>query len=1117
MISQIHRITSSQLYHAIVRMTKFIVSLTILTLLLIINGFIIYRLYKPLRYCTPQSWLYYIVLTLMNMITIFIYLSMIVRTLCLNKQEYKEESIWAKVFRKKDEEKFLTLVSSTERSLCFRGVSCFYSILTAFCCCFSPQTKHGLIYAMPKKSYATETDTDDEDDSMIKRPEETDRLYTSDEDNYNTKSYDLNTLTRSSSTATLLSPRTPAKPLLRRFEFRTDSITTQRANIIKCVLGQTLKAIILIICMLISSAVILSGAFIVYIDYIAAAKISGRIKLDSKFKLAADSVNILRDNSGMVNIQAKSLHDALFAQGFAHAQDRLFQLEITRRVAKGTLSELFGSETVTIDEFSRLLGFTRIAEKSIGNLSPSYKSELQAYTDGINAYLASDKYSNLGLEMIALGLYVKHDVTKWTLLDTFTISVLTSWQFTSNFDQEISRFRMLIEDRLPFSEIEQITPNYPATNPTVLSFSEAINLKQGVFNWTEGIKIESDIVKEMQRDIHASRRMKKLSGSPWRFSMPEIVWSKHLPWYRNCFNNFVTFAYRGYSAKYNEQINQYIGVYQYGPSSTSSITRLLGTGVVGSNSWVVSGKLTKSGKPILASDIQHHRVTAPNYWYYNHLQVIDQAVEQLNVAGISIPGIPHVLIGRNPHVAWSISKSMVDTVDTFVLKHSDEGTHYLVNNTWKPFEVTEETIRIKNTHLEVLTVRVSEYGPVIDPVTQMYMDGEKSLAVKWSLDYDKYNGFQTFSEISTAHNVETFTSTVRSTCGDAFNFVYADTSNNIAYLTGGNRIPIRKNGMTGRFPLPGTGEYDWLGFINPLDLPLSTNPIEGYIISSNNQIIPEGINYLYGPLSYDWDPGFRASRVRELLQKDTVVFTVSDVIEMQKDQISHTFLYGYKNVLKLMQAQKNLNNETRYWISELLNWDGNMTLSTSKEPTVFALWVTKARDEILLGPSYFAFRPSISELYVQQRLLDDPALAIDLFQSAVLSSGSVKPWNSVQMSKIDHISLSYWKGTTCICNRNGFVGGEEHTIRGYSSVHFVPHHSGSSLESHYGHSYSQVLDLSSICGGQSQFTMPMGSSGRVFSQTYDVWNDAWYHGHYMPVSLCISTKNYKHILTLKAR
>lgn len=274
-----------------------------------------------------------------------------------------------------------------------------------------------------------------------------------------------------------------------------------------------------------------------------------------------------------------------------------------------------------------------------------------------------------------------------------------------------------------------------------------------------------------------------------------------------------------------------------------------------SNSWVVSGKRSATGKPLLASD-PHLLMRIPGIWYENHL-----VGGGYNVTGASLPGVPAVIIGHNEHIAWGLTAGLADVQDLYIERfHADDPHLYQVNGEWQPAQVLREEIRVRGRRRPVIEeVVVTRHGPII---TGLAPQETRPLALRWSGYEPDTGSTDCFLRLNRATNWEDVLRALKDHSVPVLNITFADTDGNIGYQFAG-KIPIRRRG-DGLVPVPGwTDEYEWEGFLPLEELPRSFNPESGYIVTANNK--PAGDDYPRN-LGCGWRPGFRARRIAGLIE-----------------------------------------------------------------------------------------------------------------------------------------------------------------------------------------------------------------------------------------------------------
>ncbi|WP_167481957.1 penicillin acylase family protein [Thermus caldilimi] len=706
-------------------------------------------------------------------------------------------------------------------------------------------------------------------------------------------------------------------------------------------------------------------------------------------------VEVGRDAQGVVRIQAQTLKDLLFAQGFVHAQERLWQMEFQRRVGQGRLSEVLGEAALPQDRFLRTWGFYQAAKSAYARLYPEEKEAMDAYVAGVNAFLASG--APLPPEFRLLGFRPE----PWTGPDVLVWAKMMSFDLSGNWEEELLRHRLLARG-ISKERLLELIPPYPEDAPTIM---------QG-------------------EDLDLPLKREEAPAALLRMAPPRFLEA--------------------------------------------------------SNNWVVAGSRTVTGKPFLAND-PHLRLQAPSLWFLMALEA-----PGYRVVGASLPGVPGIVIGRNNRIAWGVTNVGADVQDLYLLEDVG-GRGYRYKGQVVPYRVREERIRVKGGKEEVLRVRETLYGPVI---TDALQDPPKTpMALRWvSLDPEDHI-LMAYLGINRAGNWQEFVAALNHYSAPSQNFVYADVEGNIGYIAPG-KFPIRREGHTGMVPVPGNGEWDWQGYRKPEDWPRVLNPKEGFVVTANNKVTPEGFPYA---LTYDWAEPYRAERIRELLLAKEKL-SLEDMKAIQLDQKS--LLYrDFRPILELLNP---LSERSRAWRERLLAWDGTMAKG-SEEALVFALWYTEltrlpARE---VGEAFWdepryllkALKEGDKncdqpDTEYRESCLDFAALALEraLDRKEALR---VRSWGEVHRATFPHAVLTHTPLKRFTDRRVPF-GGDRYT------VNVGPFDPETLLMSH-GPSYRQIVDLAHP--EASLFIHPMGQSGHFLSPHYADLLPLWAEGAYLPMRL----------------
>ena len=548
----------------------------------------------------------------------------------------------------------------------------------------------------------------------------------------------------------------------------------------------------------------------------------------------AAPVEVVRDPNGIPHIAAESEEDALFALGFVHAQDRMWQMEMNRRIGAGRLAEVLGSAALDTDRLLRVLGLHHRAKASLGHFRPATRRRIAAYVRGVNAWIDT-RTGPLPPEFLILGF----EPEPWSAADSALVPKIMSIDLAREWTRD--RMRLRLSKILPPDRIVDFYTPYRADMPRgVVPAQARASSRPGQ---------AGDVVAE--RPLH-SAAVKALGNG----SLP------------------IGAAQAGGAAGERPLHSSAAKVLENGPfpigtaHSHRRVSRAVPVlaspgGHLGSNSWAVDGTRTASGKPLLAND-PHLGLTAPSVWYLAHL-----SWPGVNVVGATLPGMPAVVLGHNGRVAWGLTNTGPDVQDLYVesVDPLDES-RYLAPDGWRAFDVRRERIVVKDGEDVVLEVRESRHGPVLGDMSREPGGHDRSdqvLAFAWTALRDNDLTLQAALGLPHARDWESFVGNVRDFHSPQQNITYADVDGNIGFLAPG-LIPIR-GGRCGERPgtMPRTGREagcDWRGFV-PFDaLPRVYNPPGGTIVTANHQVVPDGYPH---HLTFEWAGGYRAQRIMERL------------------------------------------------------------------------------------------------------------------------------------------------------------------------------------------------------------------------------------------------------------
>lgn len=564
----------------------------------------------------------------------------------------------------------------------------------------------------------------------------------------------------------------------------------------------------------------LAGGITTYIVRRSWPQETGTIKVHG----LKEKVEVFRDRWGVPHIYADNQHDLFMAQGYIHAQDRFWQMDYWRHIGSGRLAEMFGKSQVDTDKFLRTLGWSRVAQQELAQTDPNTIAILQAYAEGVNAYLSDRHTSELSLEHNVLKLLnLNYQPEPWQPKDTLTWVKVMAWDLSTSLEAEI-QYTILRKTLTPV-QVSELFPLYPNNRPIIVP-KPNITVRT-----SSALPVSHALVPALSPDL-------------------KLI------------------------AKQLNALNALLG-----PSGDG----------VGSNSWVIAGQRTATGKPILAND-PHLGIQMPSIWYEVGLHCTAKGPAcPYEVNGFSFAGMPGVIIGHNDRITWGFTNVDPDVADLYVEKiNPNNPNQYQVNGKWVDMKLIKENIQIAGGRSVPLTVRYTRNGPIISNTYQdlknfsskagVSLPKDYALALRWTA-LEPANTFRAIWKMNLAHDWKEFRAAARDFDVPAQNLVYADVNGNIGYQMTG-KIPVRRSG-DGRCPVSGwNGDRQWKGYIPYNQIPFVFNPPEGYIVTANNAVV--GLNYPY-LITKDWDYGYRALRIIEMISKPTTPISLAAIQQMQGD------------------------------------------------------------------------------------------------------------------------------------------------------------------------------------------------------------------------------------------
>lgn len=580
-----------------------------------------------------------------------------------------------------------------------------------------------------------------------------------------------------------------------------------------------------------------------------------------------------------------------YALGFTMTSDRIFHMDKLRRVAQGRLSEMFGEPTIEVDKALRNLGIEPLAQKVYDNLTPQTKEMFDEFTHGVNDYL---NLFSLGIEYWLLGISISNETVVWKPTDSISIYLFMMFGLSESFDIELYRDYLYykLKDEELVEKILPIGPKYEIEGLTQLVINDE-ELKQNGFFKENGYNLDPK---------DKTRR---------NFEFIEDNIKEEL-----------------------EFVKEFKNLYSPGAS----------------NCWAVSGKHTKSGKPMLVND-PHLKPAIPSSFYLTEVAFNDEFM-----IGAAIPGTPIMVSGRNKHMAFGPTALNSDTLDLY--EEKIENGKYLFKGEWKDLKVRNEVIKVRDGKDEVIHIRETHHGPVLDYVGSALshimpqfppLMPKTTLSMNWIGNYAEKDTFLEVLRNSYKYKlVQDFINDSKGKSLSNFGVCLADSAGNIAVMPI-VMYPKRKcEDASSRGIKEGwTGDHEWEGFVEKNLIPHSMNPDKGYIFTSNGRMsslnVEAGVGV--GQLS-----NARAFRINQLLHDYIHIknrkLDADDMRRILGDVYDVYAAVKLPIMLKLVKQpgllEKHIKNEkvlkyAKKWIASLEKWNYKFTVD-SIDATIFALW-----------------------------------------------------------------------------------------------------------------------------------------------------------------------------------
>ena len=588
-------------------------------------------------------------------------------------------------------------------------------------------------------------------------------------------------------------------------------------------------------------------------------------------------VTIERDDHGVPHIRATSMDDLVFAQGYVTAQDRLWQMELLRRHAAGELAAILGSSWLDHDRLQRTLQLRVAADRALTVMPADQKHWLEVYARGVNASIVAQQ-PHLPLEF----RLIRETPAPWTPRDSMLVELAMFQDLTTGFLIKLDRDSL--SAHLPPELIADLYPtgswrDHPPGQP-----APDLTAPQPEF-----VDIPLD---------ESQSRLQK----PYTTPTADLL------------------AAQRTLALFHD------------PCASC---------LAGSNSWVVAGARTASGKPMLSNDM-HLALNVPGLWYEADLDAQNPApLADFHAAGVTLPGTPFVIAGHNAHVAWGFTNLGADVQDLYIehTRGTPGGAEYqAIDGSWHPVLYRREIIHVRGRADVILDVPIVRHGDAETPIISSIFPGEKrTLSLRWTI-YDPANITSPFFSVNSAGDWNSMLAAFQNFGGPAQNLMYADDQGHIGYHAVG-RIPVRGDSANPS-PLspvptdiaaPDAATHEWAGYIPFDQLPQAFDPPDGVLATANARITLEGYRY---PITLNWQAPYRTERIYKVLEgspghplEPRRQMTPADMLALQTDVFSkldqivaHRLVYSIDHTTGRLK-----NDKTLHQAADLMrNWNGSV-------------------------------------------------------------------------------------------------------------------------------------------------------------------------------------------------
>ncbi len=804
-------------------------------------------------------------------------------------------------------------------------------------------------------------------------------------------------------------------------------------------------------------------------------------KLDGTLRALglAQKVTVTRDAQGVPTLDAASLPDLFYAQGYVTAQDRLWQMDMMRRFALGHLAEIIGLDGLPHDKQQRILGIPQVARRAAEALSAEDRTYFEAYARGVNACMEHSR-AHLPVEFRLM----HYSPAPWTVEDSFAVGAELAQELNHG------RYRQAL-----------LREQFQAALGTTLTADLFVNSSRHDHPpELEMQSIPADVRPTVNPGGDPGDEDDEMDGDPEPVArnLGPVVSAQ-----ANLGPVILSGAKDPHTAADTTNPDSFVA----GMSPSDNPDQDLAPG---SNNWVVSGDHTVSGKPLLSNDM-HLTHQMPNLWYEAHLHSGD-----FDVVGVTLPGMPFVIVGHNRRIAWGFTNVEPTVQDLYIETVSANG-QYQTPQGWQALEHRREIIHVHGAADVTVDVAITRHGPII---TDLIPGETRKLALRWTL-YDSFT--DPFRQLNAAQNWAEFRKAVSLLHSPGQNIMYADVDGHIGYQATG-QYPIRKAG-DGGLPVPGNDDaHEWTGWV-PFDkLPSVFDPPSGVLATANGRITPDKYPFA---ISTMWDAPWRTDRIYRVLTSGKRL-AAPDMLALETDVESAFDHACAERFVQALDKAPKLSSRAQKARELLRDWDGR--LSADSAAATVEIHTRQQLTRLLLEPqlqahagnagqlTWKSYHWGMSSIWLENVLTEQPKRWLPAgssdFDEVVVAAVEATVGEPEAPS-----DLANWTwGKASPLEIRHLVLGKLPLIGRWTAPGLHEQSGGSFTVKQVGRSFGPSERYTADLGNLDRTTLNTvtGQSGDVLSAYYsDQW-DAWYLGRtfVLPFAPQAIQGSAKHILEL---